>query len=212
MLRLSEWEASLRGRFARMTQRERFLVMAFAAMLLITIVWLPLTWASDERERLALAEADLADARAQARRAAPVGTGARQAARLADLESLSLRADSVSIARILIEQRLSEAARQAGVQLTSVTVSEEPEEGATPLLRAEFGAPYAPQTLWPMLDILSRSPEAVFLDAIEVTGDGGTGSPALLSAPGGVPTSGQARVELLFPIAVGPAAASRPSA
>ena len=198
-LRLSAWEADLRARFARMTQRERFLVMAFGVMVLFAIVFLPFGWAADQREQYARAEAARDEARAMTRRNAPAALGAMQTARLTDLEGLSLQADSISIARILIEQRLAEAAEAARVELTSVTVGAELEEGPTPLLRAELAAPYAPQTFWTMLDLLSRSPEAVFLDSIDVTANQGTGRARV---DGSDRPIGQARATLLFPVQI----------
>ena len=185
-----------------MTQRERFLVLTLGAMLLFAIAFIPFGWANDQRERLALAEADRDEARAAARRASPESLGALQTARLEDLEGLSLQAESVSVARILIEQRLNAAAEAAGVELTSVTVGSELEEGATPLLRAELGAAYAPQTFWPFLDGLSRSAEAVFLESIDVTAN----ETAAVRVPvEGVRPIGQARATLLFPVRIGAA-------
>ncbi|WP_374275208.1 hypothetical protein [Brevundimonas sp.] len=198
-LRLSAWEADLRARFVRMTQRERFLVMAFGGMVLFAVVFLPFGWAADQREQYARAEAARDEAQGLARRNSPISMGALQTARLTDLEGLSLEADSVSIARILIEQRLAGAAEAAQVELTSVTVGAELEDGPTPLLRAELAAPYAPQTFWTMLDALSRSPEAVFLDSIDVTANQG---PAPARLDGSIRPTGQARATFLFPVRI----------
>lgn len=199
-LRVSAWEADLRARYGRMTQRERFLVLTLGVMFLFAIAFVPFGWASDQRERLALAEADRDEARAAARRASPEAMGALQTARIEDLEGLSLEAESLSIARILIEQRLIAAAEAANVELTNVAVGGELEDGATPLLRAEIVAAYAPQTFWPFLDTLTRSPEAVFLDAIDVTANEAA---PVRAAVEGVRPIGQARATLLFPVRIG---------
>lgn len=200
-LRVSAWEDALRARFARLTQRERFLVLALAVMAFASLIYLPFSRAAEARDRLAVAEAARDEATANARRIATLTRAEARSTRIEDLQAISLRADSLSIARILIEQNLTAAAEASNVEITSVTVGAEVEGGGAPLLRAEFVAPYVAETFWRMMETLSASPEALFVEAIEITSNQNAGQ-GFVPAGQARPT-GQARVVLLVPVLLG---------
>lgn len=200
-LRVSAWEGALRSRFARLTQRERFLVLTLAGIALAALVWLPFSQAAEQRDRLVIAEAARDEAQASARRLTALSRAESRSTRLEDLHAISLQAESVSIARILIEQRLTALAVAADVDITSVTVGAEAEDGATPLLKAEFVAPYVAESFWRMMERLSASEEAIFIDTIDISANANASMG--LALPGRARPTGQARVVLLVPVVLG---------
>ena len=207
---LQRFEAALRARAGRMTQRERFLVAALGLILLSCAVVLPFLEAADARDRLIAARAQMSEAEALARRAETSRLSAADPAS-DGLASVSLRAPSLSLARIALEQQVADAAAQSELTLTSVNVSPGFEsDGAAPMLRVSYAVNYNPGRFYNMLQLLLTADHAVFIDRMEVAGDAGLAAPSQMQGDAIVapeafsgPTSGQARVELLAPVLLG---------
>ena len=207
--RVRRIEAALQLRAARMTQRERFLVTALAVIILSCIVILPFLEAADARDRLVTARAQMTEAAALSRRAEvaeqdPVERGA------AELAGMSLQAASLSLARIALEQFVVDTAAASELTPLNISIGNEFEtDRASRLLRVNYTVSYDPGRFYNMLQGQLAADHAVFIDRIEVTGDVNQAPPSFLEgdsvlAPEGFtgPTSGQARVELLVPVAI----------
>lgn len=180
--------------FARLTQRERWMVAGLAVALLGAAVFLSFDWAERRREAYALAQAERLEARRQVRLGARGGIGALERAQLADLKTMSVEARTLSLARIIVERKLTAAAQAAAVTTPAIRVSETLSPGvAAPVLSAEVSAPYAPGALLNFLDAVAAEPEAAFVESVNVTAGAVTAG-----APG------QMRVVFLFPVDLAP--------
>ena len=171
----------------RLSPRERWLLAAALLGLLGGGAYQAMQWADAERARYELAEADLVLAsqnRAAQARSVP---DAFDRAQLKALAEWSEHGASLWLVRLKVEQRLVEAAADAGLKDARVKLAEATEgDAAAPLLRGEVNGSYRGSSVARLLKRLSEDRAAFVVDRLEVD---------QANAP-------EFKLELLFPIQI----------
>lgn len=154
----------------RLSARERFLLIVTAYLLLATGAFLAFEWSQDQRERHALAAADLAQAR-EARGRATASLSRADRAELRALAERSVSGRNLWLARIGLEQRIAATMTQAGMPASEVRVADGVEgDPAAPLLRVEVTGPYVAQPLVRWLRIMAEEPALFVVDRLVIDG------------------------------------------
>lgn len=229
LARVADWWRGL-------TPRERLLVRAAGGAALAVAVFLAAEAASDARAELANLQQQRSEAQQALREARRARISAGQREAMQQTRGLLLAADTLSLARLQVEQRLVSAAERAGAAGVSVKVADRLEgPRAAPLLTAEISGPYTAASFKRLLADVVADPQAVQVRAVEADGlpqppppppaggvsaggfsvGGPTGAnPGLGPTPLlGVPTFGgvggsRMRIVLAYPVALPPGAAS----
>lgn len=197
---MREQVRALTARLQQTTPRERALL---GVLLLGFLVILPVA-AGDRRtgqeDRYIAALEDRAEARRAAEAARRIRTTLDDKLALEDMETWGFKASNVDVARVMIEDALSRAAREAELTKVSITTDNEIETiGPTDWLGAEVQADLRWSTVFNFLDKVTAMPQGFRVAAF---------SYELTARPMGAqqaaepyqPISGRVRVKLAFPV------------
>lgn len=197
---------ALQARLARTTPRERLLL---AVLVLGALIYAPIAvgdWRARQEERYINALTDRAAARLAAASAQRVAAAAADDQAVKDMESWGFDAGNVAVAQVGIEQRLVEAASEAGLANVRITTRNEPEAiGPTQWLGAEVQANLMWTPTFDFLDQLSAWPEGFRVTRFQYERTAARGP-----TPAGHPLSalgGTVRMGLAFPVNIADQAA-----
>lgn len=202
---------ALAARFAQATPRERLLL---AALVLGGLIYAPVAagdWRAVQQERYIDALTERAAAQlavASARRVAAVAADVKV---VEDMESWGFDASNLAVAQVSVEQRLVEAASEAGLTDVRISTRNEVEAiGLTQWLGTEVQASLVWTPVFDFLDRISAWPEGFRITRIQYEMTVAPGSAPMASTSS--PTSGTLRLGLAFPVnlATPPAAERAP--
>jgi type II secretory pathway component PulM len=198
---------SLADRLKKTTPRERLLLAGLAVG---ALVYAPL-WAADYRlkqeERYIDALSLRSDALARAASAKRIALAAADETALRDMETWGFEATNAAVAQVRIEQKLSEAAGEAG--LTGVLIATNPEVepiGPTQWMKAEVQADLRWAAIFAFLDRVATWPEGFNVDGFSYETTPITPlMPFQVQQQNGAPgpeVSGKIRMTLAFPVSL----------
>lgn len=200
------WTQALRARLKRTTPRERLLL---GGLVLGVLIYSPLAlyeWRDAQAERYSDALSERAAARLSRDAARRVAAAVDDRA-LEDMRQWGFRASNVAVAGVLIERRVLDAARDAGLPNARLTVEDELNtEGPIPWLETELQADLVWRGVFGTLDALTAWPEGFRVTRFRY--EMRPVQPGAVSFPGG-PPAGTVRIGLAFPVEV-PAGAATP--
>lgn len=206
---MREQVRALTARFQQTTPRERALIGVLALGFLTILPVAAADWRTGQEDLYIEAMEDRAQARREADAAARIRTALDDKVALKDMETWGFKASNVDVARVMIEDALSRAAREAELTSVSITTDEEVEAiGPTEWLGAEVQADLRWTTLFGFLDKIAAMPEGFRVAAFsyELT-------PQRISVQQSPepfnPITGKVRVRLAFPLVLPAGAAAR---
>ena len=171
-------------------------------------------WRVQQEDRYAEALGDRAQARLASEAAARVRTALDDKVALEDMETWGFKASNTDVARVLIEDALSRAAREAELTSVSITTDEEAEAiGPTQWLGAEIQADLRWTPVFGFLDKVAALPEGFRVVAFNYEL---TQQPIRIQQSGAAPdqmapASGKVRIRLAFPVVLPAEANGSPS-
>jgi hypothetical protein len=208
---IAGWEVAARGQFRalavrlqRTTPRERVLLGALALGFLIILPVTASDWRVSQEDRYIDAMTDRASARLAASAAQRVQAAVEDETALDDMKTWGFTASNIDVARVMIEEALARAAREADLSAVSITTEEEVETiGPTQWLGAEVQADLRWTPVFAFLDKVSAWPEGFRVAAFnyELT----PANPFQVrrraqDAEQAPPASGKTRIRLAFPV------------
>ncbi len=114
-------------RFQRLTPREKTMLLGLGIVALLVAPLPVLNWRDAQEEAYVQALSDRVQARADMSARRRVEASAADTAIVEDMRSWGFEATNVAVARVLLEQRATEAATEAGLSNVRVEVGEEAE-------------------------------------------------------------------------------------
>ena len=169
--RLRTGRDRLAAAYARLSARERWMLVGLGLVLLIVAAVGAYRWSGTERDRLAAAQADLMVARQNRLAVERGGLDAFDDAQLRALSAWSEHGRSIWLARVKVEQRIVASAAAGGLAAPQIQVAEGLEgDSAVPMLRADVSAPDQGLAVVGLLRHLSEDPRTFALDRIQRTG------------------------------------------
>ena len=182
----ADFTARAKDAWAGLTARERLLATLMVLLALAAAAVFAQGWSQTQRDRYATAQSDLLLAR-DVRRAARGGLDNVQRAQLATLTDWTTRDRNIWLARIQLEQAITNAATHAGAPDPEIRVAEGLEgDPALPLVRVEVSGPYVASSFSALLRHLADDPRTMVVDRLEI----------------GDTDAARYRLSLLFPVEV----------
>jgi hypothetical protein len=194
---------ALTARLQLATPRERALLGALALGFLIILPITTADWRVGEEDRYVDALGDRAQARLAAAAALRVRTALDDKVALEDMKTWGFKASNVDVARVMIEESLSRAAREAELTSPSISTDEEVEAiGPTQWLGAEVQADLRWTPVFGFLDKVAALPEGFRVVAFnyELTPQPVGFRPQPANPDQAPPPSGKVRIRLAFPV------------
>lgn len=152
--------------------RERALLYGLAVVLCATAAFLAAQWSQNQRDRHTAAAVALANVERLAVAAARTATVV-DPADVARLEGASISAPNPWLARLKVEEALSNAAVKAGVASAEIHVAEALEgDKAAPVLRAEIEGPLAADSLARLISDITAGSQTVLIEGLRTEGGG----------------------------------------
>lgn len=193
----------LQIRLQRTTPRERLLL---GVLVLAALVYAPVAaigWRTNQEDRYVEAMTEQSAARLDRAAARRVAAAAANTAAIDDMRTWGFEGGNLAVVRVRIEQRLAQAAADAGLANVQIMVEEETETvGPTQWLPAEIQADLLWRPTFALLDALTGWPEGFRVMAFHYEG---YQPPAANAAAPPPPLPGgpaRVRIGLSFPVIV----------
>ncbi|WP_426039840.1 hypothetical protein [Brevundimonas sp. DC300-4] len=190
----------LQARLARTTSRERLLLGGLVLGALIYGPIAAMDWRAQQEDRYTTAQADRSTASLALSASRRISAEAPDEAAIEDMQTWGFEASNIAIAQVQIEQRLVEAATDAGLANVRITTDAEIEAiGPTQWLGGEVQADLRWTPTFDFLESLAQWPEGFRVTQFryEIT----TPADFVSTEPGFVP-AGRIQIGLSFPVKV----------